>query len=113
MVDEFIDRYGDPPKPVMGLVNIALVRNSAAALGIREITQRGEKAIFYMKSLSPECAPRLYDKYGSRLKFIQGDKPGFSIDLSAKKNHGGAYHRGGRGAANEINICRSINKSLK
>ena len=85
VVDEFIDRYGDPPKPVMGLVNIALVRNSAAALGIREITQRGEKAIFYMKSLSPECAPRLYDKYGSRLKFIQGDKPGFSIDLSAKK----------------------------
>jgi transcription-repair coupling factor (superfamily II helicase) len=85
VVDEFIDRYGEPPKPVMGLINIALVRNSAAALGIKEISQRGEKAVFTMREITPESAGKLFDKYGSRLKFIQGDKPGFTIDISAKQ----------------------------
>ncbi|MGN0634578.1 MAG: transcription-repair coupling factor [Oscillospiraceae bacterium] len=85
VIDEFIDRYGEPPKPVMGLINIALVRNSAASAGVKEITQRGEKAIFSMRELSPETAAKLFDKYKNRLKFIQGAKPGFSIDISAKQ----------------------------
>ena len=85
VIDEFIDRYGDPPKPVMGLINVALVRNSAAAIGIKEITQRGAKAVFSMRSFPAELAPKLLAKYGNRLKFIQGEEPGFSIDLSAKQ----------------------------
>ena len=85
VIDEFIDRYGEPPKPVMGLINIALVRNSAASAGVKEITQRGEKAIFSMRELSPETAAKLFDRYKNRLKFIQGAKPGFSIDISAKQ----------------------------
>lgn len=85
VTDEFIDRYGDPPKPVIGLINIALVRNSAAALGIKEISQRGEKAIFTMRDIDPAAAAKLFDKYGKRLKFTQGDKPSFSIELSAKQ----------------------------
>lgn len=85
VIDEFIDRYGDPPKPVMGLINIALVRNSAAALGVKEISQRGEKAIFTMRDIDPTAAAKLFDKYGRRLKFTQGDKPSFSIELSAKQ----------------------------
>ena len=85
VTDEFIDRYGDPPKSVMGLINIALVRNSAAALGIREITQAGSRAVFAMRSIEPEYPQKLIGKYGARLKFIQGEKPGFSIDISAKQ----------------------------
>ncbi|SDA15770.1 transcription-repair coupling factor (superfamily II helicase) [Ruminococcus sp. YE71] len=85
VIDEFIDRFGDPPKPVMGLINVALVRNSAAALGIREISQKGAKAVFTMREFKPEYAPKLLEKYGKRLRFIQGDAPGFSIDISAKQ----------------------------
>ena len=85
VTDEFIDRYGDPPRSVMGLINIALVRNSAAALGIREITQSGSKAVFTMRSIEPEYPQKLVAKYGTRLRFIQGEKPGFSIDISAKQ----------------------------
>jgi transcription-repair coupling factor (superfamily II helicase) len=85
VIDELIDRYGDPPKPVIGLIDIALTRNSAAALGIKEIMQRGEKAIFSVREIEPKAAAKLFDKYGNRLKFIQGNAPGFSIELSAKQ----------------------------
>lgn len=37
-----IDRYGEPPKSVTGLIEAALLRNTAAALGITEIQQRKE-----------------------------------------------------------------------
>ena len=85
VIDELLDRYGDPPKPVMGLINIALVRNSAAAAGIKEITQRGTKAVFSLRELRPEMAPKLLSVYGNRLRFIQGDDPGFSVEVSAKQ----------------------------
>ena len=85
VIDELIDRFGDPPKPVMGLINVALVRNSAASIGIKEITQRGTKALFTLRELKPEAAPKLLDIYGSRLRFIQGDEPGFSVEVSAKQ----------------------------
>lgn len=42
MIDELIDRYGEPPKSVTGLIEAALLRNTAAALGITEIQQRKE-----------------------------------------------------------------------
>lgn len=39
VIDEFIDRYGDIPKAVRGLINIALIRNVARLFGIYEIKQ--------------------------------------------------------------------------
>ncbi|MCD7741859.1 MAG: transcription-repair coupling factor [Ruminococcus sp.] len=85
VIDEFIDRYGEPPKPVMGLINVALIRNMAAALGIREITQKGAQVVFYMKDSKPDFVPKLLSKYSTRLKFIQGEKSGFSITPNQKQ----------------------------
>ena len=82
VIDELIDRYGDPPKPVMGLINVALVRNAAAKIGIKEISQRGSRVMFMLRDLRPEMPPKLIKVYGSRLKFIQGDEPGFTIEVS-------------------------------
>ena len=42
LIDELIDRFGDPPDAVKGLMDVALVRNTAAQFGIKEITQRGQ-----------------------------------------------------------------------
>ena len=57
VVDELIDRFGEPPQSVMGLINISLLRNSAADNGIYEIGQEKDKIVFYsdildMKKLS-------------------------------------------------------------
>ena len=35
VLDELIDRFGDPPQAVKGLVDVALVLNTAAGLGIK------------------------------------------------------------------------------
>ena len=40
LLDEIVDRFGDPPKGVMNLIAIALLRARAAAAGITEITQK-------------------------------------------------------------------------
>ena len=50
LLDEFIDRYGDPPKSIIGLLDVSLLRNTAACLGITEITQRNGNLLFYIAS---------------------------------------------------------------
>ena len=47
-----MDRYGDVPQSVMGLIDISLLRVSAAALGITEIVQRKDNIIFYGEKYS-------------------------------------------------------------
>lgn len=81
VTDEFIDRYGEPPVPVMGLIEIALLRSGAAAAGIKEISQKGGRAYFHMSDITPDNARSLMSHYGSRLKFIQGKIPGFSVEV--------------------------------
>ena len=38
-LDEVIDRYGEPPKGVLNLIDIALLRANARTLGIKDIRQ--------------------------------------------------------------------------
>ena len=42
LIDELIDRFGDPPDAVKGLIDVALLRNTAAQFGFKEITQKGQ-----------------------------------------------------------------------
>ena len=69
VVDELIDRYGDPPKSVMGLVNVALLRNTASSLGISEITQRGANLLFFIKVMTSSQLTALMSAYGNRILF--------------------------------------------
>lgn len=55
LLDELIDRFGEPPAAVGGLIDVALV-NRAAALGIREINQRNEQLLFYFEHIDPTLA---------------------------------------------------------
>ena len=49
MVDELIDRYGDPPRPVNNLISVALLRARAAENGITSIIQKAGVLYFYLK----------------------------------------------------------------
>ena len=40
--DELIDRYGDMPKPVMNIINVAQIKYMARDRGVFEITQKGQ-----------------------------------------------------------------------
>jgi transcription-repair coupling factor (superfamily II helicase) len=59
VTDELIDRYGDPPKSVMGLIKVALLKNTAADNGIYEITQRGNSLILFTRAVSKEILKKL------------------------------------------------------
>ena len=54
VMDEFIDRFGEPPKSVQGLIDVALLRAYAANLGIYEIKQDKDSIIAYLNELPPE-----------------------------------------------------------
>lgn len=47
VTDELIDRYGEPPRPVEGLIEVAQIRNLAQSLGITEIVQTKDGICFY------------------------------------------------------------------
>jgi len=49
--DELLDRFGDIPKPVENLINIALIRNSACLEYIDSIENRDKKSILIYSSL--------------------------------------------------------------
>ena len=46
LLDELIDRYGEPPPPVLRLMDIALLRAEAMQIGVCDIAQRGSEISF-------------------------------------------------------------------
>lgn len=54
VIDELIDRFGEPPASVKGLVDVALLRAYAAKLGIYEIKQEKDNIVAYLNDLPPE-----------------------------------------------------------
>ncbi|HNX65052.1 MAG TPA: transcription-repair coupling factor [Oscillospiraceae bacterium] len=81
LIDELIDRYGEPPKAIIGLINVALMRNTASRLHITEISQRGESLLFYTKSPSSEQISRLSGAFRGRVMFSCVDKSYISVKL--------------------------------
>ena len=59
VTDELIDRYGEPPAAVMGLVKVALLKNVAADNGVTEITQRASSLILFVKTIEKETLKKL------------------------------------------------------
>ena len=53
LLDELLDRYGEPPKAVLALMDVALLRTAAASIGVSDITQRGGEITFTFGSAFP------------------------------------------------------------
>ena len=51
LLDEIIDRYGDPPKGVLNLIDVALLRATAKKVGICDIRQKAAEIHFTLISL--------------------------------------------------------------
>ncbi len=85
MLDELIDRYGEPPRPVNNLISIALLRAMAAALGITEIAQKQTLLRFLLPEPDFERVSALcsQEKYRRRLLFSAGEKPHLALRLKA------------------------------
>ena len=64
VIDELCDRFGDPPKEVLGLMDISLLRNAAAQNGIDEITGNGKTVELHIKHFEMQSAAGVLQKLG-------------------------------------------------
>lgn len=84
LIDELIDRYGDPPKAIMGLITVALTRNMAGRAGITEITQQKNALLIYVKTASIEQIQALVGRFGGRISVNGSDeKPFIAVKLTS------------------------------
>ena len=80
MVDELLDRFGEPPKSVMNLLAIALLKAKAHQAYITEITSKKDTLRFCMypkAKIDPTGIPGLIASMGRRLKFVPDTPPYF------------------------------------
>ncbi|MBE6796816.1 MAG: transcription-repair coupling factor [Ruminococcaceae bacterium] len=78
VIDELCDRFGEPPKAVMGLIDIALLRNRAAAIGIYEINEDKNGVILRVNAVCEQQLDRL-NSFGKRMYLSADEKPYYFI----------------------------------
>ena len=86
VADELIDRFGDIPVSVEGLLQVALLRNRAAAAGIREIQQKQGSFYLYPQALDPVVISRLVGAFKGRVMVNTLNKPYIAVKADPKKS---------------------------
>ncbi|MBQ9414887.1 MAG: transcription-repair coupling factor [Clostridia bacterium] len=81
--DELIDRFGEPPAAVQGLVEVALLRNMAAQSGITEIKEQGGTLLLFPKMLDLTLASALSSALKGRVMISAGSKPYYAVKPQA------------------------------
>lgn len=84
LIDELIDRYGEPPESVLGLIEVSLLRNKAAHLGITEISQKNGSMYFYTEYMETQQIAELSKKYKGSITFNGSGKSYISVKISPK-----------------------------
>ena len=84
VIDELIDRFGEPPKAVLGLITVSQLRSAAAEAGIHEIRQSGEKYMLYSKKLDLEVFAKLSEKLPHRVTIIDKNPPYIAVKVNTK-----------------------------
>ncbi len=78
VLEELIDRYGDPPASVLTLLDVALTKEAARQCGATRVVQRDRTAEIWLAPDAPVSAPRLLlavSESGGRVLFTQGKYP--------------------------------------
>ena len=86
LLDEIVDRYGEPPKGVLNLIDIALLRANARKLGIKDIKQKAGDVLFTLVNLNFDAVGNLCADpgYKNRVTFVANAKePTLRLKLAA------------------------------
>ncbi len=90
--EELLDRFGDIPSGVYNLMAIAMIKNMASAIGVKEIRQKGKTIFIEFFDCEtpfvpePEIIPELIQKWKIKFKAGKKDHPCWSIVLSGEKD---------------------------
>ncbi len=82
VTDELIDRYGEPPKSVMGLIEVARLRNMASAADIVEITQTNNDLLFYLGKFDMKKIAAVSKLCGKRMLLETADRGHIRVTLA-------------------------------
>ena len=89
LLDEIVDRYGDPPKGVINLIDIALLRARAAAAGISDITQSGRTLCLTLRKFDFDLIGQICNQecYKKRIYLSpKAEKPTLTLHLLKNEN---------------------------
>ena len=84
LLDELTDRYGEPPKAVCALLDVAMLRADASRGGITDVSQTGSEIVFTfaeadLEAMSEACA---LSGFKGRLRFLAGERPRLALRMS-------------------------------
>ena len=85
LLDELLDRYGEPPASTLALLDVAMLRGAACAAGVCDVTQRGDTIVFTFGGDMPvEAVMRVCTtgKDKRRLTLSAGTEPKLSLRLT-------------------------------
>lgn len=77
--DELRDRFGEIPPSVLGLIEIALIRNRANALGVYEIRQNEGSLLLYVREIKSPAVADLLISLNGKATLNAGQKPFLSV----------------------------------
>ncbi len=87
MLDELIDRFGEPPKQVENLIRISRIRKMAQDECIRKVCEENGKVVFYFQETNGLTGPvlvKLSDRFGRKVFFHGGVKPFMRLSVDKK-----------------------------
>ena len=88
MMEELLDRFGDPPKAVQNLLMIANLKAMAHKAYIREIKQSGQSvkiSMFERAKVNPAGFPPILEKFKNNLTMRLEETPYFMLSLKGRK----------------------------
>ncbi|MBR3836254.1 MAG: transcription-repair coupling factor [Clostridia bacterium] len=81
VIDELIDRFGEPPQCVMGLITVSLLRNSALSQGVYEIGRTGNSVKLFIENLQMEKISVLAKYMPGRITVSAAGKPHIAVKV--------------------------------
>ena len=87
VIDELIDRFGEPPAETENLVQVSLIRAMAEQAGVSRVHEEPRKIVFdfYEKSrLTPQLIAELSAEFGHGILIHAGIKPFIKINHNGK-----------------------------
>ena len=93
MLEELIDRFGEPPKSVLNLLEITGLRGKAHRLYIKEVQGRPDRIVFTMYErarINPAKIPQLIASMDGAMTFRKSEPPQFIYEMkNSRKKYSG------------------------
>ena len=87
VTDEIIDRFGEMPKEVENLLEIARIKNMCKEKNIKKVAQKGNSVVFYFTGTEAENIDlaKLIGIYKNNIRFSQSAMPYVTLKIDIEK----------------------------